>query len=51
MLWDLGSEKASQVYSAWDTAVKLAWSCGMPSAKTDILGRYGKFCRGLRINL
>jgi hypothetical protein len=66
MLWDLGSEKASQVYSAWDTAVKLTWSCprwtrtfllqqvlacGMTSAKTDILGRYGKFCRGLRTSV
>ena len=66
MLWDLGSEKASQVYSGLDTAVKLAWSCprwtrtfllqqvlacGIPSAKTDILRRYGKFCRGLRASV
>ena len=66
MLWDLGSEKASQVFNAWDTAVKLTWSCprwtrtfllqqvlacGMSSAKTDILGRYGKFCRGLRTSV
>ena len=27
MLWDLGGEKACQVYSAWDTAVKLTWGC------------------------
>ena len=61
MLWDLGGDKASQMYSAWDTAVKLAWSCprwtrtfllqqvlasGMTSARTDILGRYGKFFKG-----
>ena len=27
MLWDLSGEKAGQVFSAWDTAVKLTWSC------------------------
>ena len=63
MLWELGGEKASQVYSSWDVAVKLTWgcprgtktfllqqvlSCGMTSAHTDILGRYGNFFRGLR---
>ena len=66
MLWDLGGDKAFQVYSAWDTAVKLTWSCprwtrtfllqqvlacGMRSARTDILGRYGKFCLGLRTSV
>jgi hypothetical protein len=66
MLWDLGGDKASQVYSAWDTAVKLTWSCprwtrtfllqqvlacSMRSARTDILGRYGKFCLGLRTSV
>ena len=66
MLWDLGGDKASQVYSAWDTAVKLSWSCprwtrtfllqqvlacGMTSAKTDVLGRYGKFAMGLRTSV
>ena len=66
MLWDLGGDKASQLYTAWDTAVKLTWSCprwtrtfllqkvltcGLSSAKTDILGRYGKFCRGLRTSV
>ena len=66
MLWELGGVKASQVFSAWDTAVKLTWSCprwtrtfllqqvlycGLTSARTDILGRYGKFCRGLRTSV
>ena len=63
MLWDLGGDKASQVYAAWNTAVKLTWSCprwtktflvqqvlasGSTSAETDILARYGNFCKGLR---
>ena len=54
------------VYSAWDTAVKLTWSCprwtrtfllqkvlacDMTSARTDILGRYSKFCKGLRTSV
>jgi hypothetical protein len=54
------------VYSAWDTGVKLAWSCprwtrtfllqqvlacGMTSARTDVLGRYGKFAMGLRTSV
>ena len=66
MLWNLGGEKASQVYSAWDTAVKLTWSCprwtrtfllqqvlscGSTSARTDILCWYGKFFRGLRTSI
>ena len=66
MLWDLGGEKASQLYKAWDTAVKLIWSCprwtrtfllqqvllcGETSARTDILSRYGKFCKGLKNNV
>ena len=66
MLWDLGGDKATQMYSAWDTAVKLSWSCprwtrtfllqqvlasGMTSARTDILGRYGKFFKGLRASV
>ena len=66
MLWDLGGDKAAQIFSAWDTAVKLTWSCprwtrtfllqqvlssDMTSARTDILGRYGKFCRGLRTSV
>ena len=66
MLWNLGGDKASMVYSAWDNAVKLTWSCprwtrtfllqqvlasGMRSARTEILGRYGKFCMGLRTSV
>ena len=66
MLWDLCGDKASQVFSAWDTAVKLTWSCprwtktfilqqvlspDMLSARSDILGRYGKFSRGLRSSI
>ena len=63
MLWDLGGEKARQVYSAWDTAVKLVWecprqtrtfllqevlNCGYSSARSDILSRYVNFFRGLQ---
>ena len=66
MLWDLGGVKASQVFTSWDLAVKLSWgcprgtktfllqqvlSCGLSSAKTDILCRYGKFFRGLRTSV
>ena len=62
MLWDLGGEKACQVYRAWDTAVKLSWgcprytrtfllqqvlACGDTNARTDILTRYSKFSKGL----
>ena len=57
-LWDLGGMKAKQVYSAWNTTVKLVWycppwtrtfflqqllSCGQTSAKVDILTRYVNF--------
>ena len=62
-LWDLGSEKARSVYTAWNTAVKLAWGCpkqtrtyilqqmlccGFSSARVDILSRYVKFFHSLR---
>ena len=62
-LWDLGGEKAHQVYSAWDSAVKLVWgcpiwtrtyilhnllNCGQSSARVDIIGRYESFYKGLR---
>ena len=62
-LWDLGGEKAKQVYTAWNTSVKLVWgcpqwtrtfflqemlSCGQTSAKVDIITRYAKFFHGLR---
>ena len=51
------------VFNSWNTAVRLTWdcprqtrtflvqqvlSCGMTSARTDILTRYAKFFRGLR---
>ena len=63
MLWDLSGEKALQVYTAWDTCVKLTWGCPRwtrtfllqqvlsfyeTSARTDILSRYGKFSKNLR---
>ena len=66
MLWDLGGEKACQVYSAWDTAVKLTWgcprytrtfllqqvlACGDTYVKADILSRYGKFSKELRLSI
>ena len=62
-LWDLDGAKAKQVYSAWNTTVKLAWgcpqhtrtyimqqmlSCGHRSARVDILTRYSKFFNSLR---
>ena len=62
-LWDLAGDKAKQVYSAWNTSVKLAWgcpqqtrtyflqkmlSCGFNSARVDILSRFVKFFHGLR---
>ena len=65
MLWDLASEGACQVYSSWNTAVKLAWNCpretrsyllqqvlecNTTSAKTDILSRYTSFFKNLRLS-
>ena len=62
MLWDLGGEKASQVFNAWKTAIKLTWRVpratrtfllqntsvpGLTSARCDILARYAGFARGL----
>ena len=62
-LWDLDGDKAKQVYTAWNTSVKLAWgcpqqtrtyflqqllSCGYTSARVDILTRYAKFFHSLR---
>ena len=62
-LWDLGGEKARQVFNSWSTSVKLAWglpqqtrtyilqhllSCGFSSAKVDIITRFVKFFQGLR---
>ena len=63
MLWNLAGDGASQVYNAWNIAVKLTWSCPrgtrtylvqqvlsaeMDSARTDILVRYGKFLTSLK---
>ena len=65
MLWDLGGDAASQVFNSWNTAVKLAWSCprdtrtyltqevlscGLDTARCDILTRYAKFFRSLRLS-
>ena len=62
-LWDLGGDKAKQVYTAWSTTVKLVWgcpqwtrtffvqqllSCGHTSARADILTRFVKFFHSLR---
>ena len=62
MLWDLGSDGATQYFNAWSTCVKLTWqvprathryfvdhllSCGLSSVRVDTLGRYTKFVRGL----
>ena len=63
MLWDLTGNGASQVFNAWNMAIKLTWdcpretrnylvqqvlSCGMTSARIDIMSRYAKFFKGLR---
>jgi hypothetical protein len=62
-LWDLGGDKAKQVYTAWSTSVKLVWGlpqqtrtyflqqmlcCGFSSARVDILTRFVKFFHGLK---
>ena len=62
-LWDLGGDKANQVYSAWNTTVKLFWGCpvwtrtymvqqllccGQTSAMVAILSRYANFFHSLR---
>ena len=64
-LWDLSGFKAKQVFSAWNTSIKLAWGCpqqtrsylvqqllccGFVSAKTDIVTRFVKFFHGLRVS-
>ena len=64
-LWDLGGTKAAQVYTSWNTAVKLAWGCpqwtrtflmqqvlssGQVSAKVDIMCRFSKFFHSLRMS-
>ena len=65
MLWNLSEEGARQTFNSWNTAVKLAWSCpretrtylvqqvlscGMDNARCDILTRYSKFFKNLRIS-
>ena len=62
-LWDLSGDKAKQVFTAWNTAVKMAWGCpiwtrtwmmqqllccGHTSARVDILSRYANFFHSLR---
>ena len=62
MLWELGSNMASQYFNAWSTCVKLTWqvprathtyfvdqmlSCGMNSVRVDTMARFTKFVRGL----
>ena len=63
MLWNLAEDGAKQVFNSWNTAVKLAWSCpretrtylvqqvlscGLDTARCDILTRYSKFFKNLR---
>ena len=65
MLWNLQSEAAQRLYNAWTTAIKLAWdcpratrtylvqqvlACDSSSAKTEILARFCKFFRSLRVS-
>ena len=62
MLWDLGGPGAGQMYSAWNTCVKLTWNvpratrsyfvdqlltCGLTNIKSDILSRYTKYLKSL----
>ena len=61
-LWDLNGDKASQLYAAWNTTIKMVWNCpiqtrtyflqqilycGYTSAKVDIISRYPTFFRSL----
>ena len=65
MLWDLGSDLATQYFNVWSTCVRLAWQvprstrsyfvdellcCELSSARMDILARYAKFVRGLLLS-
>ena len=62
-LWQLRSDKASQVFNAWNTCIKLAWqvprsthtyfvdrllSSGISHVRDDILARYVTFIQSLR---
>ena len=61
-LWDLSGARAGQVFTAWNTSVKLAWGCpqqtrtyflqqilccGHTSARTDLISRFVKFFQSL----
>ena len=63
MLWELGGDTVKQVFSAWNTCLKLAWNVprqthtyfadhllgsGISHAKTDILAEYVGFFHSLR---
>ena len=63
MLWDLGGDTVKEVFSAWNTRLKLAWhvtrqthTCfadhllgsGVSHVKTDILAQYVGFFQALR---
>ena len=65
MLWDLGSDMATQYFNAWKTCVKLTWQApqatrayfvdhllnyGISSVKEDTMTRYTKFVRGLMMS-
>ena len=65
MLWDLAGDGAGQVFSSWNTGIRLVWdvpratrtylvqqllNCGVTSARVDILARYGGFLRSLRMS-
>ena len=64
-LWDLGSDSAAQYFTSWRTCVKLTWQVprqthtyfvdhllcsGLSSVRSDILARYSKFVKGLRVS-
>ena len=34
MIWDLGSNMASQLFNSWNTAVQLTWDCRGPPGRT-----------------
>ena len=65
MLWDLGSDMATQYLNAWKTCVSLTWqapkathtyfvdqllNCGISSVREDTMTSYTKFVRGLMMS-
>ena len=65
MLWQFDGESAGQYFTSWRTCVKLAWHAprqthtylvdhllcsGQSSVRSDILSRYVKFVRGLKLS-